>query len=104
MNKESINFGLLGRKYWTNFMRRNKDKISSQVGIQLASNRKDWCTYANFKRMYTLVYQQMLEAGIAVKLPEKTWMDQHGNIVEIEEEAFGLGCDFFETPRVSSFH
>ena len=76
-------------------MRRNKDKISSQVGVQLASNRKDWCTYTNFDGMYTLVYQQMLEAEIAVQLLDKTWIDQHGNIVGIEEEAFGLGCSFF---------
>ena len=95
MHEASPNFGQLGQKYWKNFLRRNKQKISSQISVQLATTRKEWCTYANFERMYVLVYQAMLEAGIAIRLMDDTWMDWQGNIVGTEEEAFGLACKFF---------
>ncbi len=39
--------------------------------------------------MYECVYDQMVHAGIAKRLPEKVWRDREGLIVDSEENAFG---------------
>ncbi len=81
---------VLGKGYWSGFMKRNKDLVKAKKGVKFDSKRADWCTYQNFELMYNEVYEAMVEAGIASKLDTPTWFDKSGNIVEEEGDAFGL--------------
>ena len=47
--------------------------------------RSDWTTYNNIESMYDLLYEQMVQAGIAQRLPEgeQYWVDEKGNTVEL---------------------
>jgi len=45
--------------------------------------------------MYREVYKEMVESGIASKLIEPTRFDKTGNIIDTEEEAFGLKSEYF---------
>jgi hypothetical protein len=45
--------------------------------------------------MYDSVYETMVKAGVAEKLPEVVWFDRDGNIVLNEEEAFGEKLQYF---------
>jgi hypothetical protein len=44
--------------------------------------------------MYDCVYETMVKAGVAEKLPEAVWFDREGNIVLNEEEAFGMKLQY----------
>ena len=39
-----------GGGYWDNFMKRNKDKICSQIGVIQANTQKEWSTHTNFEK------------------------------------------------------
>ena len=84
--------GILSKRYWSLFMNCYKDVIESKRGGQIANNRVKWVTYENVKMMYDLVYKQMVQAGIAVALPENEWywVDYNGFTVESEAESTGL--------------
>jgi len=84
--------GILSKTYWKLFMRRHKHAIESKRGGRIASNRAEWVTYENIKMMYDLIYSQMIEAGIAVSLPEDEWywVNNLGLRVDNEEESSGL--------------
>ena len=51
--------------------------------------RHTWCSYENFENMYRCAYSQMVEAGVAIELPEEKYFDRLGNIVEDHALAYG---------------
>jgi hypothetical protein len=58
--------------------------------------RNSWVTYNNFELMYDCVYDRMVHAGVAAKLPGKVFRDRGGRIVD-EEDAFGLPTEYVLT-------
>ncbi|CAJ1938512.1 unnamed protein product [Cylindrotheca closterium] len=72
-------------------MNRNRDILNTGRGSKQDRAWKDWTTYENVQQMYGLVYEQMLQAGIAVRLPESEhyWVDNVGQIVDSEDKAAG---------------
>ncbi|CAJ1967698.1 unnamed protein product [Cylindrotheca closterium] len=85
---------LLGKRWFKGFMNRNRDILNTGRGSKQDRARKDWTTYENVQQMYGLVYEQMLQAGIAVRLPESEhyWVDNVGQIVDSEDKAAGHKC------------
>ena len=47
--------------------------------------------------MYEEVYAEMVAGGIAAKLDTPVWLDKTGQIVESEEEAFGMKTQYILT-------
>lgn len=80
----------LGSGYWKGFMKRNGHIVKAKKGVKFDAKRADWCTYLNFETMYNNVYSEMVEGGIAERLDNPVWLNKEGQIVEHEEEAFGL--------------
>ena len=70
-------------------MKRNDHLIQSKRGAKYALNRSIWSTYRNFNNMYSHIYNEMEEAGVAKRKETPVWMDRHGYIVE---EKDSLGC------------
>ena len=68
-------------------MRQNSDKLEREIGLHQAVCQKQWSTFQNFETMYSLIYPQLIESGVAKKCPA-VWMDEKGNVVE-EGAAFG---------------
>ena len=85
---------LLGAGWWRRFLRRNKHRLVSKRGRKFSLNRTEWCTFANFAKMYDLIYEEMVGAGVgvAVKLDVPILVDVHGNEVEDEAKAYGRKC------------
>ena len=73
--------GTVGKSYWRGFMRRHGHKIVSKRGERFASNRANWTTYENIEQMYDIIYDQMVEARVAVARDSPVFCDKHGNIV-----------------------
>ena len=82
---------LLGATYWQGFMKRNGDKLQCKRGQKYATDRANWSTYHKFLQMYTNVYSEMVNAGVAIKLDTPVWMDAKGNEVP-KEYGFGQLC------------
>ena len=80
--------GTVGKSYWRAFMNRNRHRLVSNRGQKYALDRQNWTTCVNFKNTYDHTLEEMITAGVAVKLEVPTWQDRYGNICP-EEEAFG---------------
>jgi hypothetical protein len=44
--------------------------------------------------MYQEIYQNLCSAGITYKHPEALWRDKNGEVVEVQEQAFGCKSEF----------
>ena len=86
-SKQKPPTGVLSNKYWKLFMRRHKESLQARKGYRVASNRTEWVTYENVNIMYDLCYEQMVDAGIAVKLPESEqyYVNEDGEEVESDD-------------------
>jgi hypothetical protein len=82
-------FGTLGQRYWQNFCRRNADVITSKNAVRFDSKRDDWCRLENFADMYDVVFEKLVQSGVAEKLDHFGWRDIENNIVNTEAEACG---------------
>lgn len=53
-------------------------------------------TFENIFEMYNLVYEQMVDAGLAgnASIKEKCWTNDSGDRVKTEEEASGSNIDY----------
>ena len=61
--------GCVGAGYWQGFKKRNGHLIKSKKGKKnFELDCASWSTYANFKQIYEQVYDEMVDAGVAVKM------------------------------------
>ena len=80
--------GQVGYGYWQRFRKRNEDKLVSKRGQKYELDRQSWTTYANFQSMYSHVEDEMVDADVVEKLPEPSWLDMEGNIID-KGESYG---------------
>ena len=52
-------------------------------------NRVKWANMENIKKMYDILYEEMVDSGIAEKLEQELWVYRQGEVVSDELEAFG---------------
>ena len=73
-------------------MKRHKRLLSVQKGHKLDAVRIQWVTYSNIKKMYDLVYDQMVKAGVARNLlpSEFYYVNEKGEKVGKKIESVGL--------------
>ena len=67
--------GQVGYGYWQRFRKRHDDKLVSKRGQKYELDRQSWTTYASFQSIYSHVEDEMVDAGVAEKLPEPAWLD-----------------------------
>ena len=82
---------ILGRRWWQDFMKRYRSKLTSAKGRNFSINREEWVTYDNFVNMYKCIYREMVDACVAEELEVPVYMDAYGNVVDVEE-AYGRKC------------
>jgi hypothetical protein len=96
----------LGYGWWKGFSKRHSDRLVVKRGERFASDRAEWSKEIYIRQMYDVIYDNLVNAGIAVKLPENVFMDASGNIVEnpdgvlnseidtqLDGKPLGLPCD-----------
>jgi hypothetical protein len=88
---------LVSDAWYQGFLNRNKLVLNRVRARMKDINRVEWVTYANFEQMYESVYQKMIDAKVAVRLPEPVWFNRKGEIVDNEEDSFGLKSDIHIT-------
>jgi hypothetical protein len=96
----------LGYGWWRGFSNRHNDVLVVKRGERFASDRAEWSKEIYIRQMYDVIYDNLVNAGIAVKLPESVFMNASGNIVDnpdgvlnseivniFEDKPLGLPCD-----------
>ena len=76
--------------WWRGFLRRNKDKLVTKRGENFALNRHDWTTLPNIRQMYKVIYDEMVDACIAVSLQIPIFTDINGIPEDHETKRFWL--------------
>ena len=60
--------------------------------MKFAVKRSEWCNSDNFQIMYDAIYNELADAGVAVKMEgDGMWLDFLGKEVS-KEKAFGRKC------------
>ena len=86
-----------GNHWYTKFLHRHSEKLSSVSETIMDVNRKTYCVKENFLRMYENIYHQMTEAGVAIKLEKEVMLDKSGEEAFSHEEMFGLATGYIMT-------
>jgi hypothetical protein len=81
--------GIVGERWYKNLMNRYKHKLKRSKHKVQDANRRTYCTYENFSNMYKAVYENMVDAGVAIKLREEVMFDMDGNITDDPNKMFG---------------
>ncbi len=80
--KDKVSYGTVGLGWWYGFLRRNGQRIVTQQGKKFAVDRSDWTTLGNIAQMYDIIYNKMVDAGVAEKLDTSVFFNQEGEIIE----------------------
>ena len=82
----------LSMTYYKSFLKRHD--LESKVGERKSTMRVNDLDHANVHNMYNLVYERMVEAGVAVNLPKQQYyfIDSDGNETTDESEKCGETC------------
>ena len=71
-------------------MKQNADKLITTRGTRLDVNRAKWCIYANIKIIYDLIYEQLVEALVAVEHCHAKMRNEEGEIITNDKDMVGL--------------
>ena len=86
-----------GNGWYRGFIERNSDYVVRKNGRIKDLKRHTWCTYENFERMYNSIYRQMVNSNVAKELSDEVYLDRNGNIVDDEEDSYGLPTKYIVT-------
>lgn len=68
-------------KYWSSFLRRNVDKLTTKYGQRFASDCGDWSKRSWVSQMYDEIYNTYIIAGVARPLETPCYKDMSGKNV-----------------------
>ena len=60
-----VPLGEVGLGYWQHFRERYKHKLVNKKGQKFELDRSLWCTYQNFRNMYDMIEDKLIEAKVA---------------------------------------
>jgi hypothetical protein len=72
----------LGYGWWRGFSKRYEDVLVVKRGEKFASDRSEWSKEIHIRQMYDVIYDNMVNAGIASKLDQEVFMNADGMVVD----------------------
>ena len=69
LGRPEFEYGTLTQGWWKGFKHRNGHLVVSKRGERFACSRADWTKKSNLAMMYNVIYDEMIDAGIAENLP-----------------------------------
>jgi hypothetical protein len=83
INQQPNDLKKVGSAYWYAFLHRHANCVCTKKGRKFELDRSNWTKYRNFLSMYEDIEEELVDAGLGVKLPPPPiWMDEKGNQVE----------------------
>ena len=64
--------------WWVEFMQRHGDRLVIKRGERFACSRSDWTKLENIVQMYDVIYDEMVDARIAVPRNTPVYTDREG--------------------------
>ena len=89
---EDEDLGRVGLTYVQAFMKQWGHKIKNRKPHHFELDHANWTNFANFRQMYDCIEEKLMACNLAQKLDQPVWMAKAGNIINKEEEAYGLPC------------
>ena len=99
LGSKDFEHGTVTQGWWYGFLQRHNDKIVTKQGERFACNRHQWTSYANVKQMYYVIYDEMVNVRIAIRLEKEIYLDTKGNEVP-EKEAYGFAIDVVNSRKL----
>jgi hypothetical protein len=75
--------------WWRGFLRQHEDKLVTKRGENVALNRSNWTTLPNIQQMNEVIYDEMVDACVAVSLQNPIFTDIDGKPEDHETKRFG---------------
>ena len=68
LGDESFQRGTVTTGWWRGFKSRYRHRLTTKCGERFACNRADWTKLRNIIQMYAVIYDELVDAGVAIKL------------------------------------
>jgi hypothetical protein len=75
--------------WWRGFLRQHEDKLVTKRGENVALNRSNWTTLPNIQQMNEVIYDEMVDACVAVSLQNPIFTDIDGKPEDHETKRCG---------------
>jgi hypothetical protein len=92
LGDESFQRGTVTTGWWRGFKSRYRHRLTTKRGERFACNRADWTKLRNIVQMYDVIYDELVDAGVAIKLDSPVFTDRNGKEVS-KNERFGKEQD-----------
>jgi hypothetical protein len=79
----------VGYKWWHNFVRCHKVRLSIGKAARFNMKRNEWCKKENFKTMYDFIYNELAECRFSDEWDDAQMLDRKGNIAHTIEDMYG---------------
>ena len=66
--------------------------LVGKKGQQFELDRSNWCTHQNFRMMYEMISEKLIEAGLAKRLDVPVWKTREGVTVSDDKNDKAFGC------------
>ncbi len=90
LGTEFFEEGKVTSGWWRGFLRCHEDRLVTKQSKKIALNRSNWTTLPNLKQMYEVIYDEMVDANVAVTLQNPIFTDINGKLEDDETKRFGL--------------
>ena len=82
LGSNSFQDGLVTKAWGRGFLKQHEHEIVTKTGENFSLNRSKWTTFPNTKHMYDVIYDEMLDVGVAVSHQTPVFTDFYGNPVD----------------------
>ena len=79
----------IGKGYWSDFMKRNGNRLNILRPHQFGLDRTNWCKYISFYDMYDSVKMALIKESVMTMLEDPEWQDKGWSRVELKSDAYG---------------
>ena len=70
------------KAWWRGFLRQHAHEIVTKQGEKFALNQSKWTALPNIKQMYEVIYDEMIDVGVAVARQTPIFTDVDDNPVD----------------------
>ena len=89
---DSTPIQFIGPGYWQSYRKRFSHKLVNKKGHKFELDRSNWCTYQNFRSMYEMIEDKLVEVKIAKRFDSPMWITREGTWLSDTNINDAYGC------------
>jgi len=75
LGSASFEYGYVTHGWWYGFKRRNRHRLVTKRGEKFSSHHANWTKMKNVCQMYDVIYDELVDAGVAINLDVPVFTD-----------------------------